>query len=199
MNRILITYVSHSGSTQEIATFLGDEFSARGELVDVRSIADVPDISAYDVVVAGGLLYRFGWHPEIIRFLEKNQTELENKKVALFVTGLRLVETPACSQETFPVFIDPAIQAAPANPEKRNLLDSYTTMEGYLKPVLPTIQHINPVQLAFFAGKLDMNTLNLPEKMIMWLLMLLTGIRAGDKRNWEAIRAWSRSLDSFAG
>lgn len=198
MKHILITYVSHSGSTQEIARFIGDELSALGQEADVRPLSELSDLSAYDCIIAGGLLYRFGWHPEIIRFLEKNLAELQKKKTALFVTGLRLIETPDCSQAAYPVYIDPAIEAVMANPRKPGLLDNFTTMDGYLKQALPVIEKIRPVSLGFFAGKLDMAVLNLPEKLIMLILMLLTGIKAGDRRNWDMIGAWVKSLDSFA-
>jgi len=28
----------------------------------------------------------------------------------------------------------------------------------------------------------------------LWLLMLLTGIKAGDHRNWDSIRAWVKEI-----
>lgn len=56
-------------------------------------------------------------------------------------------------------------------------------MKGYLHAALTTIETIKPVGLAFFTGKLSMSTL-LPEKLIMALLMLMTGKRPKDYRNW---------------
>ena len=197
MKRLLITYVSHSGSTREVAGFLCDEIAAQGRLVDVRPISEVSDISHYDGIIAGGLLYRFGWHPEIVRFLEQNLEMLQQKKVALFVTGLRLLKTPQPEPVSCPVFIDPNILGRPANRLKLNLIDQFTTTGGYLKPALAAIDKLKPVSLGFFAGKLDLHTLNLPEKVIMVLLMLFTGVKAGDHRNWEAMRAWVGSLSLF--
>ncbi len=194
MNRVLIAYVSHSGSTQQIARFMGSELSSQGVDVTVRPISDVQDLSPYDSIIAGGLLYRFGWHPEIIRFLQKNQVALREKKVALFVVGLRVLRTPDCDQAAYPVFIDPAIMKPPAEAHRKNLMDSITTMKVYLQAALPTIEAIKPLSLAFFAGKLDLHTLALPEKLIMVLLMLLIGKRSGDYRNWEAIRTWVKEL-----
>ena len=108
MKRLLITFASHSGSTQEIAQFLSAELSARGFAVDVKPLANVTDLMPYEFIIAGGLLYRFGWHPDIVKFLEKNLTVLQKKQVALFVTGMHLVKTPKCDQLSYPVFIDPA-------------------------------------------------------------------------------------------
>lgn len=192
MKRLLIAYTSHSGSTREIAEFMCRVLPVQGRQIDVLPISKVTDLSPYQSVIAGGLVYRFGWHSEIMGFLEKNLLVLQEKKVALFATALRLVKTPDCDQSPYPVFIDPSL--LPANPQQKNALDSYTTIKGYLRQALPTIQDINPVGLGFFAGKLDLHTLNLPEKMIMVLLMLLTNKQTGDYRNWQAIKAWVNHL-----
>jgi len=190
--KILIAYVSHSGSTQEIAEFMGRELSSQGMNVMVRPMSDVGDLSPFDFIIAGGLVYRFGWHPEIIRFLQKNAIALQEKKVALFVVGLRLVRTPDCDRTSFPIFIDPAIMKGPA--QRKNLMDSVTTMKFYLQAALPTIEKINPLSLAFFAGRLNLHALGFSEKLIMVMLMHLIGKRSGDYRNWEAIRAWVTGL-----
>jgi menaquinone-dependent protoporphyrinogen IX oxidase len=197
MKRLLIAYVSHSGSTQEVANFLCDQLTNQGHLVDLRSVSEISDLSPYDAVFAGGLLYRFGWHPEIIQFLKKNLKELREKKVALFVTGMRLGKVPQSKQFPYPVFVDPSILKPPAEQHRSNPLDAITTIHNYLQAALPTLELIKPVSLGIFAGKLDLQTLKLPEQVIMMLLMLITGMQPGDHRNWEAIRSWVQSLDFF--
>jgi menaquinone-dependent protoporphyrinogen oxidase len=196
MKRLLIAYVSHSGSTREIVQCLSAELSARGFAIDVRPLAEITDLAPYEFIIAGGLLYRFGWHPDIVRFLEKNLPELQKKRVALFVTGMHLVKTPKCDQLSFPVLIDPAM----ANPawarQKPGLFDGGSTIDGYLRQALPTIEQVKPVCLGFFAGKLDLRTLKLPEQIIMRILMLLTGMKTGDYRNWDLLRAWGQRLFS---
>jgi menaquinone-dependent protoporphyrinogen IX oxidase len=195
MKQVLIAYTSHSGSTREIAEFLGNELSVQGQRVDVLPISEVTDISPYESIIAGGLLYRFGWHPEVIGFLTRHLVALRQKKVALFITGMRLVKTPDCDQAPYPVFIDPSIM--PEKKGRRNPFDSYTTMKGYLNRVLPTIEKIRPVSLGFFAGKVNLQALKLPEKLILGLLMLLTGKHQGDYRNWASIRIWANGLGFF--
>jgi menaquinone-dependent protoporphyrinogen oxidase len=198
MNRLLITYASHSGSTREIVQFLSAELCARGFAVDIRPLEEVSDLTPYKFIIAGGLLYRFGWHPDIVRFLEKNLQELQKKRVALFVTGMHLVKTPKCNQLSYPVLIDPTI----ANPawalRQPTIFDRGSTIDGYLRQALPVIEQIKPVCLGFFAGKLDLGTLKLPEQMIMRILMLLTGMKTGDYRNWDLLRAWGQRLFSGA-
>ena len=75
-----------------------------------------------------------------------------------------------------------------------NVLDSFSTLNGIMKQTLTTLKKIHPVSLGFFCGKLDLKILSFPEQMIMRFLMLLTGIKEGDHRNWEAIRTWAKSF-----
>ncbi len=196
MNRALVAYMSRSGSTREVATFIGRELSSQGLDVDVQPISNVGDLSPYNFVIAGGLIYRFGWHPEVVRFLQKNVDALRKKKVALFVVGLRLMKTPDCDQAAFPIFIDPAIMKGPK--ERKNLLDSITTMKYYLHAALPAIDKIKPISLAFFAGRLNLRYLSFSEKLIMAALMLFIGKRSGDYRNWEMIDEWTKELNFAA-
>jgi menaquinone-dependent protoporphyrinogen oxidase len=194
MTRILIAYASHSGSTREIAQFLCADLSTRGYVVDARPLEEISDLAPYASIIAGGLLYRFGWHPDVTRFLEKNLYELQKKRVALFVTGMHLVKTPKWHQLSYPVFVDPAM----ANPawarQKPTIFDAGSTIDGYLRQALPVIEKIKPISLGFFAGKLDLHTLKLPEVMIMRILMLLTGLKTGDYRNWDALHTWGQGL-----
>jgi menaquinone-dependent protoporphyrinogen IX oxidase len=194
MNQILITYVSHTGSTREIAGFMGRELSAQGMAVDVKPTSEITDLDLYDTIIAGGLVYRFGCHPDVVKFLKKNVDTLAKKRIALFVVGLRLVKTQGLIQASFPIFIDPAIMKNPQDSQKKSLVDSFTTMKFYLQAALPVIEQIHPVSLAFFAGKLELHSLGVSEKLIMLLLMLLVGKKPGDYRNWDKIRSWVKEL-----
>jgi menaquinone-dependent protoporphyrinogen IX oxidase len=190
--KVLIAYVSRSGSTREIAVRMQSELEAQGLQVEIQAAGAVADLSAYDAVIAGGLLYRLGWHPELLRFLRRHRAALRQKKVALFVTGLRLVRTPALEREAFPVFVDPAIEKASASGGRLTLAEWFTTYTRYLGPVLPLIREIQPSGLAFFAGSLQLFSLAPFERVTAILLMALTGIQPGDHRSWDAVREWSR-------
>ena len=48
-----------------------------------------------------------------------------------------------------------------------------------------------PVSVALFAGKRDLSTTH---PVVAWLLRHLFGIRNGDWRNWDEIRAWAAAL-----
>jgi menaquinone-dependent protoporphyrinogen oxidase len=194
MENILVAYVTRSGSTRQLAEYIGKELGTPGTQVDVLPISQVSDLTRYELVVVGGLLYRFGWHPDVVRFLQAHEPALKQTRVALFVSGLRLVKTQELDRNPFPVFVDPAMAREPAHPNKLTLVENLSTYSRYLGPALPSIAEIHPVSLAFFAGNLDLKTLNVPERLIMGLLMLTTGVKRGDHRNWGAVRTWAGSL-----
>jgi menaquinone-dependent protoporphyrinogen oxidase len=192
--KVLIAYFSRSGSTREVAERIRAEMEREGWQAEVMLITQVVDLSEFDAVITGGMLYRLGWHPELVRFLRKHRAALREKKVALFVTGLRLVRTPALEREAFPVFIDPAVEKLPASPGRLSPAEWFTTYSRYLGPVLGLIRELNPAGLAFFGGSLQLFSLSPFERVTAILLMALTGIQPGDHRNWDAVRSWSEQI-----
>jgi len=48
-----------------------------------------------------------------------------------------------------------------------------------------------PRAVAFFAGSLDLTTMNVFEKLFV---LLVVGATPGDGRNWKAIREWGAGL-----
>lgn len=194
MKRVLVTYVSHSGSTKDIAEFIAKKISVSNYQVEVKPVSSTLDISSFDEIVAGGLIYRFGWHPEIVTFLKKHSRLLAERRTSIFVVGLRLVKTRALENTAYSILVDPNILHLPKNEEKLSWLDSYTTFNGYMKQALPILDEINPISLCFFCGNLDFKKLSFSERLIMRLLMLSTGIKEGDHRNWDFIQNWSHNF-----
>jgi menaquinone-dependent protoporphyrinogen oxidase len=193
MSRILVAYVTHSGSTREVAEFLGEELRSLGHLVDVRPAREVADLAAYDAVVTGGLLYRFGWHRDMVHFLEWHRPMLKGRPIALFVTGLEMVPSVYSESAPFPVHIDLAV----GDSGRQDALRSRGSgiMESYFRGVLPLLEEIRPRSFSFFRGKVDLASLTLPERLVMSLIMRLSGHEPGDYRNWEDMRAWVHGLD----
>jgi menaquinone-dependent protoporphyrinogen oxidase len=195
MANVLVAYVTHSGSTREVAEFLGQELRSLGHRVDIRPAREVADLAAYDAVVAGGLLYRFGWHRDMVRFLDTHAEALSARRVALFLTGLRVIHSPYSEQGSPLVLIDPNMQTITPASSQTGLLASMATLERYLKAAMPAIVRINPFALACFAGKYDPDLLDAPNRTVMALVTRISGARPGDYRNWDAIRDWVRGLD----
>ena len=185
MSHVLVAYVSHSGSTGEMAEHIGRELRTLGHEVDVISASDVKEMVAYDAVIAGALLYRFGWHPDMVGFLERYRSVLQNKPTWLFVTGLRYAVEDDAAGMPCPLHIDPG---ASGNRSDGALI-------GALRNALPLIESIGPRSLAYFRGKIDMAVLSTAEKAILWILLRVMRRSAGDYRNWEGLSSWVRSLD----
>jgi len=189
-SKILVTYATLSGSTAEVAEAIGETLGQEGAGVDVCRIKDVGDLTAYQAVLVGGPMI-MGWHKEAKRFLRKHQSALSQMPVAYFITALNLTKTSQDSVSGVPIYYDPRLPKAPADPEKLSFKENYATPARYLTPVLKRASKVKPVCVGFFGGKLDYGTLNI---LHMLFVMLIIGARPGDHRNWEAIRAWAAGL-----
>jgi menaquinone-dependent protoporphyrinogen oxidase len=189
-SKVLVAYATSSGSTAEVAEAIGETLGQEGAGVDVRQIKDVEDLSAYHAVLVGGPMI-MGWHQEAKKFLSKHQAALSQMPVAYFITALNLTKTSQESVSGVPIYCDPRLPKAPANPDKLSFKENYSTPARYLRPVLKKASKIKPVSVGFFGGKLDYGTLNILQ---MLFVMLIIQARPGDHRNWEAIRTWAASL-----
>jgi menaquinone-dependent protoporphyrinogen IX oxidase len=69
--------------------------------------------------------------------------------------------------------------------------ERYATLGNYLRPILRATSPAKPVSVGVFGGRLEYGRLK------WWAVifaMLIIQAPAGDKRNWEAIRAWAAGL-----
>lgn len=194
-SKILVTYVSKSGSTAEIARFIAQEIESASRLaVDVLPMGEVSSLEPYGTVIAGGFLYRFGWHPQAQEFVTRYQAQLEKRKTAFFVAGMGLIKTTECDQSPIPLFLDANFVRQPSRPGRLSALEKQMTLPNYMKDTLPLLAKIHPVSVGFFGGKLDMQTLSSVERMILRAICLLTGAKPGDYRNWDLIREWTGQI-----
>jgi menaquinone-dependent protoporphyrinogen oxidase len=160
--KVLIAFASKHGATEEIAVRISRALHASGLAADLRSAEDVDDLPAYDAFVIGSAVYAGQWRKEAAELLESGEPALSDKPVWLFSSG-------------------PTGEGDPAT-----LMNGWTLPES-LKPVA---ERIAPEDIAFFGGKLDMDKLNLAEKI------LVKGVKApiGDFRDWEAIDDWAAGI-----
>jgi menaquinone-dependent protoporphyrinogen oxidase len=195
MSSMLVTYSTRHGSTAEVAQAIAEELRGSGVTVDVRPLAEVAGVHAYDAVLVGGPMI-IGWHRQAVRFLVKNEPALGNKPVALFLTAKALT---GMGQETLgetPVFLDPGLAKPPKNPTKLTFREKEATVGHYLHPVFKKVPTIKPVAAAFFGGKIDYSTLNPLEWLFVKVIIRADG---GDSRDWEIIRAWAREVLPLLG
>lgn len=188
MSKILVAYSTNSGSTTEVAEAVAAELNQAGHTVEVRPMKDVQTVSGYDAVVLGAPMI-LGWHDPARRFVRKHQAELATRKIALFACAMRLTRA---SRETLPpvsLALDETLVADEVKPGSLNIKERFTTIGYYLKSMLPT--GVNPVGVAFFNGKLEMFRLKWWQAAFVMVVVQAT---PGDYRDWDAIRAWGKSL-----
>lgn len=161
--KLLVTYASKYGSTAEIAEVIAKELQKRGYEVELKSIKEVDSLEGYDGFVIGSAVYAGGWMRAAARFLRSNQDILAQHPVWFFSSG-------------------PTGEGDP-----NELMDGWNFPEK-LEGVLETIK---PRDVILFHGKIDLDSLNFAERMI------IKSVKAtvGDYRDWLVIRGWVGRID----
>jgi menaquinone-dependent protoporphyrinogen IX oxidase len=132
-----------------------------------------------------------GWHKDALKFVRRHQEALAAVPTALFIVAASLTDTGGDQVGTVPVLKDPWLVKEPADAARLRYRERYARPEHYLGDVLEAAPQVRPVQAAFFGGVLDLQQMNLFEKLFV---MLVVGATPGDLRNWKVIREWSRDL-----
>jgi menaquinone-dependent protoporphyrinogen oxidase len=160
--QVLVAYATKYGATAEIAEKIGQVLRQAGLRTDVLPTDRVSDLTPYKAVVLGSAVYVGQWRKEAATFLEANEKGLAERPVWLFSTG-------------------PTGEGDPVQ-----------LMKGWRFPEAqrPIADRIQPRDIAFFHGVLDMKKLSLAEKLIV------KGIKApvGDFRDWDAITCWAAAI-----
>jgi menaquinone-dependent protoporphyrinogen oxidase len=92
MGSILVAYASKSGSTAEIAAWIAEALSRAGATAEVRTIGEITGLDGFDAVVVGGALYVGRVNRAVPRFFRRYHKDLQNRPVALFISGSSLGE-----------------------------------------------------------------------------------------------------------
>jgi menaquinone-dependent protoporphyrinogen oxidase len=190
LKNVLIAYATKSGSTAEVAEFMGKEVARTGVHVEVFPIHKVMDLASYDAVIIGGPMI-MGWHREAVKFLNKNRSALKQKSVACFIMAMNLTRMTDESGLPFPVFQDPRLAKPAKDPVKLSFKENYASVRSYLKPILSDAAGVKPVSVGFFGGKLDLGQLSFFNKLFV---LIVIGATPGDYRNWKAMRTWVSSV-----
>ncbi len=90
-----------------------------------------------------------------------------------------------------PLVIDPNLPKPPVKTGKLTLKERYARVSNYARPILAAVRPARPVSLAFFGGRLDYGRL---KWWAVLFAMVIIQAPAGERRNWEAIRAWAAGL-----
>jgi menaquinone-dependent protoporphyrinogen oxidase len=155
--RLLVTYATRAGSTVEIAQVIGETLGQRGFSVDVRPVYERPVLDGYKAVLIGSAVRMGSWVAEAVEYVKNNQTALNRLPVALFSVHMNNTGD------------DP---------------ESMANRKAYLDAVRPLL---NPVDAAFFAGKIDLSRLSFIDRQISQSM----GALDEDRRDWDRIRTWA--------
>jgi menaquinone-dependent protoporphyrinogen oxidase len=179
--KALIVYATRYGATkgtaEKIAQTLGEEnFDVK--VVNAKE-EKVNDISEYNLVVVGSGMALGNWVGEAEDFLKKFHKDLENKKLALFISSL----TPVEEKEG---------KAARVTRTKKIGLD-----DKILK------YNLNPIMTGCFGGVLDYNKMSFLTRKAMEVGYKSQIQKHGfkevesnvyDLRNWDEIQGWAKEL-----
>ena len=164
--KILVTYASRTGSTIGVAEAIARILTESGALVEVRSMTDVEDLTAYTAVVAGSAIQNKQWLPEAMQFIHTYQAALTQRPLAVFLVCMTLAMKNADQYRGF--------------------------VADFLQPVRALV---NPVSEGLFAGALDISKVPSASDRFKFRLSVLFGVWSeGDHRDWNAIRSWAESL-----
>lgn len=162
--RVLVAYASDFGTTGEVAAAVAEVLCGRGATAHVRRIRDVTDPAGYDATVIGGAIQYDRWMSEANEFVHIHEAVLSEMPVAYFLTCMTLSRRSAGAEA----------KAA-----------------GYADKLRATSAVVDPVDVGRFAGVVDYGRMSWPTRIAARLIFTVMGVREGDYRDWDAIRAWA--------
>jgi menaquinone-dependent protoporphyrinogen oxidase len=165
--KILVTYASRTGTTAGVADAIGKMLADSGLDIDVLPMNEVKNIELYKAVIAGSAIQAAKWLPEAMDFIESNRVILNKKPFAAFMVCMTL---------------------AMPNGEKYR--------QGISEWMEPVRRIVHPLSEGLFAGSLDLSKVPSFGDRLKFRVSVWMGVwKAGDHRNWEAIRKWAEELN----
>ena len=89
VSKILVLYSSVYGHTLKVSEFIKADAATRGDVVDVRPLAQgAVDLVGYDAVAVGSSIRHGKHHAEVMEFVQARQALLDSKPSAFFSVSL---------------------------------------------------------------------------------------------------------------
>lgn len=195
MKKILVTYATMAGSTAEVAQVVGEEITKAGLQVDVLPLDQVKDLEGYAGVVVGAPMI-LGWHRQARRFLKQHRKSFGQIPLAVFALAISLTQTGETSLNGVPITVDEKLPKAPAKAGSLSFRERYARLSNYVQPILKATRPAKPVSIGVFGGRMEYGRL---KWLAVLFVMVIIQARAGDLRNWDAIRLWAASLPAAFG
>ena len=175
MSKILVLYSSVYGHTLKVSEFIKADAATRGDVVDVRPLAEgAADLAGYDAVALGSSIRHGKHHAEVMDFVRAQQAVLESRPSAFFSVSL--------------IARKPARQTPETNQYVREFL-----ARSPWKPQL----------VGIFGGVLDYQRYRVFDRYAIRLIMTLTRGPTDLHTNveftdWDKVREFSRGLSTLA-
>jgi menaquinone-dependent protoporphyrinogen oxidase len=165
-NKILVTYASRTGTTAEVAEAICRSLTESGAEEDVLPMQAVKDLSPYGAIVAGSAIRAARWLPEAVQFIRTHQSTLRHTSFAMYTVCITL---------------------AMADTERYR-----AAVSGWTAPIRAIVP---PLSEGLFAGMIDFDKLPFNWETLKLRATVAMGIfPRGDRRDWNAVRAWAESL-----
>lgn len=168
--KCLVVYASKVGSTREVAEKVGEILTQKGVRVEVCSVRQVRNLEGYDAVVLGTAIRMFKPLGQMMAFVKRHKNKLAKLPTAAFTVGLAM-----------------------KNGDEKGRGDA----TKYAAPFIEAVG--NAKSVAYFGGKLDLNTLSPVWRIMMTKMVENDPSSIGDFRDWNAIQAWAGSLPTLLG
>ena len=163
--KILVAYASESGTTAEVAEAIGEVLCQAGNTVETKWVKNVKDLNGYDAVIIGSPIRYSRWMPEAKKFVKANQKILQQLPVVYFFTCLFL--------------------------HKLNTKGDLEAKE-FSDKLQALVPQVKPLSIGGFAGVLDYRNMGFFPRIILKAILYKKGVKEGDYRDWDAIRAWAK-------
>jgi menaquinone-dependent protoporphyrinogen oxidase len=169
-------YGATAGTSEEIAKVLREE----GFDITVTNTKSekIKDISEYELIIVGSGMQMGKWTSEAEDFLKKFQKELNQKKLAIFVSTMKTVS------------------------EREGKTEDVAKMRRTALEDKVTLYNLHPIALGFFGGIMNYNKMGFLFKRTMGFLkpqLEKDGFKETepgvyDLRDWNEIRSWAKEL-----
>jgi menaquinone-dependent protoporphyrinogen oxidase len=182
--KTLIVYGTRYGATTGTSEEIAKTLREKGFDVTVINAKKekIKGISEYALIIVGSGMRMGKWTDEADNFLKKFQKELEQKKLAIFVSTMKTVS------------------------EREGKTDDVAKMRKTALEEKVTQYNLHPIALGFFGGVLDYNKMGFFFKRTMGFLkpqLEKDGFKETqpdlyDLRDWDEIRNWTKELANKA-
>ncbi|MGA2781319.1 MAG: flavodoxin domain-containing protein [Smithella sp.] len=172
MRKAIIVFDTVSGSTREMAEIIRGELNVLS--VDIARVDDVTSLSGYDAVIIGSPM-RFGaFTVKIKKFIKKYRNELSLKKVIYYFSSLYIINIKEEEQSATTLYIDPSLNIQTISKRDATPMDKTHSIGYYYQAILKHTAGITPLAIAFFNGRLDLQKLNIFERLFMKIVTSVT-------------------------